>query len=57
MQQTRTKQKQRRPQLKVANIAHDIETKERTEDVLTDDNRNKDFSALMLSEPVIKGLR
>ena len=44
-------------QVKMTNIAHDIETKARTEDVVTEDTRSKDFSALMLSDSVLQGLR
>jgi superfamily II DNA/RNA helicase len=51
------RQKPGRQPTKISSIAHDLETKTRTEDVVTEDTRSKEFSALMLSEPVLKGLR
>ena len=51
------RQKPVRQPAKVSSLAHDIETKARTEDVVNMDTRGKEFSALMLSEPVLKGLR
>lgn len=43
---------------RMSNIAHDIEAKARTEDVLlSGESRDKDFSALMLSDRVLEGLR
>ena len=39
-------------------VAHDIESKPRTEDVkLAREDKDKDFASLMLSEPLLKGLR
>ena len=37
-------------------VAHDIEAKTRTEDVVTQESREKTFADLLLSEPVLKGL-
>ena len=51
------RQKPGRQPPKISSIAHDIETKTRTEDVVNVDTRDKEFSTLMLSEPVLKGLR
>lgn len=51
------RQKPGRQPATVSSLAHDIETKARTEDVVNVDTRGKEFSALMLSEPVLKGLR
>ncbi len=44
-------------QLASGPIAHNIEAKARTEDVLNDENRHRDFTSMMLSEPVLKGLK
>ena len=44
-------------QLASAQIAHNIEDKPRTEDVLREENRHRDFASMMLSEPVLKGLK
>ena len=53
--------KSRRPaasgQLASAPVAHSIDAKARTEDVLNEDNRHRDFASMMLSEPVLKGLK
>jgi hypothetical protein len=53
--------KHRRPaatlQLASAPIAHDLEAKARTEDVLNEENRQRDFASMMLSEPVLMGLK
>eukprot|EP00088_Acartia_fossae_P058660 TRINITY_DN689_c0_g1_i1.p1 TRINITY_DN689_c0_g1~~TRINITY_DN689_c0_g1_i1.p1 ORF type:complete len:701 (-),score=69.58 TRINITY_DN689_c0_g1_i1:320-2422(-) len=39
-------------------VAHDIESKPRTQDVkLAKEDKDKDFASLMLSEPLLKGLR
>jgi hypothetical protein len=45
------------PQHASAPIAHNIEDKPRTEDVLREENRHRDFASMMLSEPVLKGLK
>jgi len=45
------------PQLASAPIAHNLEDKPRTEDVLREENRHRDFASMMLSEPVLKGLK
>ena len=37
-------------------VAHDIERKARTEDVVTQESRQKTFSDLLLSSPVLQGL-
>ena len=49
--------KRRQQPPKIANVAHELESKQRTEDVMTEENRDKDFASLMLSEPVLKGLK
>ena len=50
--------RKRRPQQpRLVNVAHELESKQRTEDVMTEENRDKDFASLMLSEPVLKGLK
>jgi hypothetical protein len=38
-------------------VAHDIEQKERTEDVVTVESKERTFADMMLSEPVLRGLR
>jgi len=38
-------------------VAQDIHTKERTEDVVTGDSKDKTFADMMLSQPVLHGLR
>jgi hypothetical protein len=38
-------------------IAHNIDAKARTEDVLNEVNRHRDFASMMLSEPVLRGLK
>ena len=44
--------------MQITQVAHDLSSKPRTEDVkLSKDDLNKDFSSLMLSEPVLKGLK
>jgi hypothetical protein len=45
------------PQHASSPIAHNIEDKPRTEDVLREENRHRDFASMMLSEPVLKGLK
>ena len=54
---TRKRPKQTQKLVTTSMIAHEIGDKARTEDVLTEDNKDKDFSSLMLSEPVLKGLK
>ena len=45
-------------EIKVSLVAHDLRSKPRTEDVtLSQEDTDKDFSSLMLSEPVLKGLK
>ena len=36
-------------------VAHDIEAKSRTEDVITSESREKTFADLLISAPVLKG--
>ena len=37
-------------------VAHDLESKTRTEDVVTEESREKTFTDLLLSDPVLQGL-
>ena len=41
----------------VGPVAQDIGEKERTEDVVTEESRQRTFADMMLSEPVLRGLR
>jgi hypothetical protein len=41
----------------VGPVAQDISQKERTEDVVTEESRDRTFADMMLSEPVLRGLR
>jgi len=53
-----SKKKIKPREIKITQVAHDLSSKPRTEDVkLSKDDLNKDFSSLMLSEPVLKGLK
>ncbi len=58
---SRGRGKQRRieatPQLAAVPIAHNIEAKARTKDVLSEENKHRDFASMMLSEPILKGLK